>query len=70
MNNKRHKENNQLSLALELPTQAAQVACPTGSPVKQRSAGVIAFPARQSQGPSFRERVIQDLMKTRVMVID
>lgn len=70
MNNKRHKENNQLSLTLELPFQTSQVVCSTVAPMQQRSAGVIAFPAYQSQGPSFRERVIQDLMKTRVMVAD
>lgn len=68
MNNKRHKVNNQLSLTLELPPQNVQSACSIVASVQQRSAGVIAFPARQSQGTSFRERVIQDLMKTRVMV--
>lgn len=70
MNNKRHKENNQLSLTLELPTQPAQVAPSPVAPVHQRSAGVIAFPTSQVQGPNFRERVIQDLMKTRVIVTD
>lgn len=69
MSNKRHKENNQLSLTLELPMQAAQ-ACPGDAPVLQRSASVIGFVSRQSQSPSFRERVIQDLMKTRVMVAE
>ena len=70
MNNKRHKANNQLSLMLEIPPQNVQSACSTVAPVQQRSAGIIAFPTRQSQGTSFRERVIQDLRKTRVMVAD
>lgn len=70
MNNKRHKEDNQLSLTLELPGETARVACPAVSAIQQRSAGVIAFPNTQFHAPSFRERVIQDLMKTRVMVAD
>lgn len=70
MNNKRYKVNKQLSLTLEFPPQNVQSVCSTVVPVQQRSAGVIAFPARQSQGASFRERVIQDLMRTRVMVVD
>lgn len=70
MNSKRHKENNQLSLTLELPQQATQSVCSTVAPVQQRSAGVVAFPNRQAQGPSFRERVVHDLMKTRVMVTE
>lgn len=70
MSNKRHKENNQLSLTLELPMQAPQAMCPANIPVQQRSASVVAFTSRQSQSPSFRERVIQDLMKTRVMVAE
>lgn len=70
MNNKRHKENNQLSLTLELPQQTTQSVCSTVVPAQQRCAGVVAFPTRQAQGPSFRERVIHDLMKTRVMVAD
>ena len=70
MSNKRHKENNQLSLTLELPMQAPQAMCPANPPVQQRSASVVAFTPRQSQSPSFRERVIQDLLKTRVMVAE
>jgi len=70
MNNKHHKGNNQLSLALELPSQFTQVVCPTVSPIQQRSGSVIAFPTRQSQVPSFRERALQELVKTRVMVTD
>lgn len=69
MNNKRHKENNQLSLTLELPMQVTQ-AHPANTPVQLRSASVISFASRQSQSTSFRERVIQDLMKTRVMVAE
>lgn len=70
MNSKRHKENNQLSLTLELPTQATELARLPVAQVHQSLAGVIAFPSRQTQGASFRERVIQDLMRTRVMVAD
>jgi hypothetical protein len=55
---------------LEIPPQNVQSAWSTVAPVQQRSAGVIAFPARQSQGTTFRERVIQDLIKTRVMIAD
>jgi hypothetical protein len=69
MSNKRHKENNQLSLTLELPMQATQ-AHSANAPVQQRSASIVAFASRQTQSPSFRERVIQDLMKTRVMVAE
>lgn len=70
MNNKRHKVNNQLSLALEISPQSVQSACSTVAHGQQRSAGIIAFPTRQLQWSSFRERVIQDLRKTRVMVAD
>lgn len=70
MNSKRHKENNQLSLTLEFSSQTSQVVCSTAPLTPQRSASVIAFPTYQSQGSNFRARVIQDLMKTRVMVAD
>lgn len=70
MSNMQHKGNNQLSLTLELPMQATQAHPANTPPVQQRSANVIAFASRQSQSPSFRERVIQDLMKTRVMVAE
>lgn len=69
MNNKRHKVNNQLSLTLD-PLQTTQASSPTVVPMQQRPASVIAFPIRQSHVPNFRERVIQDLMKTRVVVAD
>lgn len=70
MKNKCHKVNKQLSLTLEFPPQTDQSVCSTVAPIQQHSACVIALPVRQSQGTSFRERVIQDLMKTRVMVAD
>ena len=72
MNRKRHGENKQLSLTFELPLQMSQVVvvCSTVSLMQQRSASVISFPADQSQRLNFRERVIQDLIKTRVMVAD
>ena len=70
MNNKRHKANNQLSLALEIPPQDGRSTCSASATVKQHSATVIALPARQSPDTSFRERVVQDLIRTRVMVAD
>ena len=68
MSNKRHKENNQLSLTLEFDTQPIQGGCSAVPHGQQRTASFIAFPPRQTHGSSFRDRVIQDLMKTRVMV--
>jgi hypothetical protein len=70
MSNKRHKDNNQLSLALELPIEAPKVESAKALAPQRKSANVIAFSARQSSVPTFRERVVQDLMKTRVMVAD
>lgn len=68
MNNKHHKENNQLSLVLELPQQPFRGACSVLPSVQQRPASIIAFPVSQFQGLSFRERVIQDLVRNHIMV--
>jgi hypothetical protein len=70
MNSKRHKENNQLSLTLDLPTQAIEASRPIIPQAQTKWAGVVPFPIRQPQVASFRERVMQDLMRTRVMVAE
>jgi hypothetical protein len=70
MSNKRHKDNNQLSLALDLPVQAPKIESAKALAPLRKSANVIAFSSRQASVPTFRERVVQDLIKTRVMVAD
>ena len=70
MSNKHPKENSQLSLTLEFSSRSSE-AQSTGSMAPNPVANVIAFPGRQEpSGPSFRERVMQDLMRNRVMVGD
>lgn len=70
MSNKHHKENNQLSLMLEFGSRASE-ALSADRVARSPVASVITFPGRQvSSSPSFRERVIQDLMRNRVMVGD
>lgn len=70
MSNRHPKENNQLSLTLEFDSRSLETQ-PTVSVARSPSASVIAFPSRpESNGQSFRERVIQDLMRNRVMVGD
>jgi hypothetical protein len=66
MSNKLHKAYNQLSLTFEPRLQSSDAGCSTAR--VQHSAEVVAFPNCQPQGSSFRERVIQDLMRTRVIV--
>lgn len=68
MNSMPHKGNNQLSLTLELPEQSVIAIRLTASAEPWEVAGVIAFPAQKTQESSFRERVIQDLMRNRVVV--
>lgn len=69
MSKKRHMENSQLSLTLEHYVSADSTA-PTFGPVQRQSAVVHQFPSKQSLGTSFRERVIRDLVTTRVMVVE
>lgn len=68
MNSKHHRDTNQLSLTFEASGKAVEAARAGG--IEQRSSGarVIAFPSPKHSAPSFRERVIQDLMRNRVMV--
>lgn len=68
MNNKHRKGNNQLSLTFEASGKAAEAT--RAGRIEQRSSGatVIAFPSPKPSAPSFRERVIQDLMRNRIMV--
>lgn len=63
-------EGRQLSLALEIPQQAAQIVDAAISSARKRSAVVIHLWAPSPQRSSFREQVIQDLIKTRVIVSD
>ena len=70
MSKKRHKENNQLSLTLEHYAIPAKCLVPTVESVQRRSADVLQFPSKKCHGTSFRERVIHDLMTTRVMVAE
>lgn len=69
MSKKRHKENNQLSLTLE-HYAITNSAVPTIEPTQRQSAAVLQFPLKKSVGTSFRERVILDLVTTRVMVAE
>lgn len=71
MKNKHDTVNKQLSLMLEFPPQDVQSVEPTATLSQQRPTGVIiTFPARQSKKTDFRERVIQDLIRTRIVVTD
>lgn len=68
MNKKRPKEYSQLSLALEFSSQPEKTVRLVTKTESQLSASVIAFPSQRTQAASFRERVIQDLMRNRVTV--
>jgi hypothetical protein len=70
MSKKQHRESNQLSLALEQCSGSAANATQSLPAGHGQSATVIQFPAMPSKGTSFRERVIQDLVASRVMVAD
>lgn len=70
MNKKQLKESNQLSLALELCSDATENATQAFQTGEVLFATVIQFPAIQSKSTSFRERVIQDLVASRIMVAD
>jgi hypothetical protein len=65
MNNKLQKDSNQLSLTLDATTETEL------SPIRRTLAKVVVMPSSpQDQGPTFRERVVRDLIRTRVMVSD
>lgn len=72
MNSKQRKEDKQLSLMLDFPLQTTQVVLPIVESMVPlpRTTKVIAFSVYQTHTLSFRERVIQDLIRTRVMVED
>ncbi len=65
MKKKLLKENKQLSLQLDSPAQAYQMESSVVDLVL-RTASIIPFPHRQPQ--DFRERIIQELIRTRVVV--
>lgn len=68
MNNKHRKGNNQLSSTFEASGMAAEAARVGGIEQRSSVATIIAFPSPKPSAPSFRERVIQDLMRNRIMV--
>ena len=70
MKSKRRKENSQLSLVLELPSawQNSKASVPAGVAESVTVAKIIAFPSSKPRNSGFRERVIQDLIRNRVMV--
>lgn len=70
MSKKQYRESNQLSLALEYCSGSIGDATRPLKTAQCLSATLIQFPAVQSKGTSFRERVIQDLVKSRVMITD
>ena len=70
MNNRHHKDNNQLSLTFTVnsscqPVESVGKGTAEHYPVESK---VIAFPSLKPATLSFRERVIQDLLRNRVMV--
>ena len=68
MRNKHHKANNQLSLALEHICRPTDLPQPNGILDRTVLTNVINFPSRSPSAPSFRERVIQDLIRNHVTV--
>ncbi len=70
MSSKRPKENKQLCLALECAPslKGAQDNVVCGVAQQCAPATVLTFPDKFQQTPSFRERVLQDLVRNRVMV--
>ncbi len=70
MKSKRQNENSQLSLTLELPSarQDSKASAPASVAELTPVAKIFAFPIQQPSTQSFRERVIQDLIRNRVMV--
>ena len=70
MNNKQCKDNKQLSLMLDLKANSPEVAAaPTVRAVRD-NVTVMPSPTAQDSLWSFRERITQDLLRTRVMVAD
>ncbi len=63
-------DNRQLSLPLDFTPQDSPAVSAAVVFAEQRTASIIPFPTRQPQGLSFRERVIQDLMRTCVVSVD
>jgi len=70
MNNKHRKDSKQFSLMLEPAPEKTGPESPAFALVQLKSASVIVMPSVQDQRPSFRERVVQDLLRTRVIVSD
>ena len=70
MKKKRQLENKQLCLTLELNTATPMAMNQSVLCAQRLSASVIQFPARKPQRLGFRERVIQDLMSTRVIIAE
>ncbi len=68
MNGRRHKENKQLSLTFESSCQSPSPVQMVERTERMALACVIPFPSRKISTSNFREKVIQDLIRNRVMV--
>lgn len=68
MSNKHHEANSQLSLALEHVCRPTDLPQPNGVVDPTVLTNVINFPSRLPSAQTFRERVIQDLIRNHVTV--
>ena len=66
MNNKRNKDNKQLCLTLRLPPEKTETK--KASLLQQSVDKSVVMPPVNDKRPTFRERVIRDLVRTRVMI--
>ena len=70
MNSKQCKNNSQLSLMLDLKASIPELPAAPTVQVGRDNVTVMPSPTDQDSLRSFRERIIQDLLRTRVMVAD
>jgi len=67
MNSKQSKTSNQLSLALDFEPEIPEIA---PSLIDTRREKVVVMNPIRDESPTFRERVVNDLLRYRVMIAD